>query len=248
VTFRHRLSTTLTVGLTTACAAASAPAPTLSPPEDVRPILDRSHLIARTDTLVLRTLDDSTGTVVEVFGVEPDAVTHSITAIAHGRVTQHVEVRLDTRSFALATVTDSIQEETVALNYLEGQVQGTRVVLDSKTGRRDSVRLALPLPTGTFDRRTLGLLLRLFPLSTGARFSFPMFDSWSQRVATVLVMVQDTVPFHVAKSTVAAHRLVVQGDLFLLPRVYYVTVESPRRILRIEQDRWTWELASWPKR
>lgn len=238
----------LLLGGVVACSTAPTPPPPAAwpPAGDVRPILDRSFLIGGTDTLVLREFDDSVGSVREVIVVDSEVVIDSIAALIRGRVTQQMALQLDVRSLALKSVTDSIQYEIVVLQYGEGQLRGTRVAVDS-AGRRDSVQLFMPLPPGTFDRRSLGLLLRLLPLNEGARYALPMFDSWSQRLTTVRVVVQDTVALRVGKSNVTAHAVLVQGNVFLLPRTYYVTVDPPRRLLRIEQGKFEWDLVNWRK-
>ena len=213
--------------------------PKANPPQaapTIGSMLIPAQLAVRTDTFIVRNQNDSVGTVLVVYVGGPDSIIDSIQALG-----QQAVVVFDLRSGTATTVTDSIREEIVHLRYSQNEMRGLRVAIN-KTGRRDSVNLFHQLPPGTLDRRSLALVLQLIPLKDGATWSFPMFDSWSQKVVSVWVAVEGPTWRRIKAGTIAVYRLDVRGHMFILPRVFYVTADSPRRILRMEQGTVSWEL------
>jgi hypothetical protein len=201
-------------------------------------MLEPAQLVGRTDTFLVRNKGDSVRTDVVVYIAGADSVIDSIKSLG-----QQAVVVFDLRSGANTTVNDSLGPEIIHLHYSGHEMHGLRVAIDS-TGHRDSMNLAYQLPPGTVDRRSLALLLQLVPLRNGTTFSISMFDSWSQSVVPVWVAVDGPTWRRVRAGTITVYRIDVRGNSYILPRVFYVTAEVPRRIILMEQSTTTWELVN----
>ena len=217
----------------------SPPAPnTPQATQDILSLLEPTQLVGRTDTFLVRNKGDSVRADVVVYIAGSDSVIDSIKSLG-----QQAVVVFDLHSRSNTTVTDSFGQEIVHLHYVGNEMRGLRVAIDS-TGHRDSVHLSDQLPPGTVDRRSLALVLQLVPLRDGATFSIPLFDSWSQHVVTAWVAVDGPTWRRVRAGTITVYRIDVRGDSYILPRVFYVTADVPRRIILMEMSTTSWELVN----
>jgi len=207
------------------------------------PTFERSQIVAHAETLALRVDGDSLGVMVLQLEVGRDSVRGAITPYYHDSMAQHVLMTFDPRSLRPVRVRDSSSLEVVDLRYSANRVSGTRIVWNP-AGAQDTLNLDVPIDSATLDRRSLLTVASWLPLAPGRVFGASIFDSWSRRVVPVRIAVGHESRITVPSGTFRAYRLDVTtlwatgpNHFGLFPTVLYVSVDSPRVLLRIERPR-----------
>jgi len=207
------------------------------------PSLDHAQVVAHAETLDVRVDGDSVGVVVLQLQVGEDSVRSSITSYYHDSISQYVVMTFDPRSLRPVHVRDSSAREVIDLRYSADRVSATRKVWNP-AGAQDTLNFDLPTDSATLDRRSLLTVASWLPLVPGHVFGLSVFDSWTRGVVPVRIAVGRESQITVRSRRFRAYRLDVTtppvarpNDFGLFPTVLYVSVDSPRVLLRIERPR-----------
>jgi hypothetical protein len=205
----------------------------LGPPQPLV-ALDPGQLVSHVDTLVLRAAGDSVAVSVVQLELSSDSIVGRIVESVHDTIVQHVVVTFDAHLRPVEVhASESYQ---VNLNYSVGRLRGI-IVAKSTSGMTDSVRIDMPIDSLTQDRRSLLFIAPSIPLAPGRVFTVPIFDSWYRRVVQLDIAVGKRTRITVPAGTFDAYRLDLTAYHGMFPQRIYVSVDSPRRVLRIERPR-----------
>ena len=195
--------------------------------------LDPAQIRTFAETLGVRRDKESGGTFVLQLNVARDSVTSAIVSSWHDSLAQHAVTVHDPGSLRPREVWDSNGSEQVHLVYAAARVRGTRVTLNAP-GPPDTVSFDLPTDPGAVDRRNLPLIVSQVALVPRTTAVIPVFDSWTLRTHSVRLDTGDRTNVAVPAGVVDAYRIDVTGDMWNLPQAWYLSADSPRRILRSE--------------
>ena len=179
----------------------------------------------------MRTDKESGGTFVLQLNVGRDSVTSAIVSWRHDTLAQHAVTVHDAVSLRPREVWDSTGREQVHLIYAARRVRGTRVT-PNPPGPPDTVTFDLPTDPGAVDRRSLPLIVSRLALVPRTTAVIPVFDSWTLRTHSVRLDTGDRTNVALPARVVDAYRIDVTGDMWNLPQAWYLSADSPRRILR----------------
>jgi hypothetical protein len=204
---------------------------------------DRSQLFPHTDTLARRFTEGVGDTVVFQLHLTDDSVLGTIDTFGHDSLSQHVVVTFDIHSLRPVRVRAFDKQEIVDLAYSADSVRGKRIV-SNPAGTQDTLVVIFGIDSGTLDRRSLLVVTPWLPLAPGRVFAIPVFDSWTQSVVPVRIAVGHESPITVPSGTFRAYRLDVttlratgRSAFGLFPTIIYVSVDSPRVLLRFDRPR-----------
>ena len=207
------------------------------------PRFDRSQLIDHAETLAVKVGTWPTGYTVHELHVDGDSILSTITGFYHDSATQQVALTFDIQSLRPRRVRTANSPEVVDLVYSVNRVEGTRVVW-SPMGKQDTFAVDMPLDSGSLDRRDLLAIVPWLPLAVGHTFAVSVFDSWTGRVRPVRIAVEKEVRLTVPAGTFRAYRVRLttppieyMDDQGLFPTVVFVSIDSPRAIVRMERPR-----------
>jgi len=205
------------------------------------PLFDRSQLVDHAETLAVHVGPWPTGYTVHQLHVDHDSILSTITAFSHDSVTQQVALTFDIQSLKPRRVRAANSLEVVDLVYSVNRVEGTRVVW-SPMGKRDTLAVEMPLDSAALDRRHLLAIVPWLPLAVGHVFTVSAYDSWIGRVRPVRIAVEKEARITVPVGTFRAYRIRLttppiefMDDQGLFPTILFVSIDSPRAILRIER-------------
>jgi len=207
-----------------------------TPTRDSQPLrlpvqLDPAQIRTSAETLAVRASKASDGTFVLELNVGHDSVTSAIVSSRHDTLAQHAVTLHDPVSLRPREVWDSTGSEQVHLVYAAGRVRGTRVT-PNPPGPPDTVSFDLPTDPGAVDRRNLPLIVSRLALVPRTTAVIPVFDSWTLRTHSVRLDTGDRTNVALPAGIVDAYRIDVTGDMWNLPQAWYLSADSPRRILR----------------
>ena len=193
--------------------------------------LDPAQMHTSAETLGVRTDKESGGTFVLQLNVGRDSVTSAIVSWRHDTLAQHAVTVHDAVSLRPREVWDATGSEQVHLVYAAGRVRGTRVT-PNPPGPPDTVTFDLPTDPGAVDRRNLPLIVSRLALVPRTTAVIQVFDSWTLRTHSVRLDTGDRTNVALPAGIVDAYRIDVTGDMWNLPQAWYLSADSPRRILR----------------
>jgi len=203
---------------------------------------DRSQFFPYTDTLTRRFTGGS-DTVVFQLHVTADSVLGTIDTFRHDSLSQHVVVTFDMHSLRPVRVSAFDKQEIVDLAYSADSVRGKRIVWNP-AGTQDTSAVIFGIDSVTVDRRSLLIITPWLPLAPGRVFAISVFDSWTKSVVPVRIAVGHESRITVPSGTFRAYRLDVtaprptgRSAFGLFPTIVYVSVDSPRVLLRFDRPR-----------
>lgn len=151
--------------------------------------------------------------------------------------TQGVELWFDAETFNPIETTGTAHRGEIAvriaLAYAPGRVHGTIEVQgpDTAAGQTRAVHpVDSALPAGTLDQNQLRYALLSAPLEVGQRLEVPIFDVTSAELERLALVVESLQTVEVPAGSFRALRVRMTGGN--LPMTWYVSTESPRRIVR----------------
>ncbi len=118
------------------------------------------------------------------------------------------------------------------LTYGGGRVQGRSQTPDPRAGRPRITDVDTTVAAGTTDINAFQPLVAALPLQDGASFSVAAFDASENAVKVLSVNVAGAADVSVGAGTFSVFRVEVSGSQ--QPLVFYVTRESPRRLVKLE--------------
>jgi len=204
-----------------------------SAPLRLRVQLDPAQIRTSAETLGVRRDKESGGTFVLRLNVRRDSVTSAIVSSWHDTLAQHAVTVHDPVSLRPREVWDSSGSEQVHLVYAARRVRGTRVT-PNPLGPPDTVSFDLPTDPGAVDRRNLPLIVSRLALVPRTTAVIPVFDSRTLRTHSVRLDTGDRTNVALPAGIVDAYRIDVTGDMWNLPQAWYLSADSPPRILRSE--------------
>ena len=193
--------------------------------------LDPAQIRTSAETLGVRRDKESGGRFLLQLNVRRDSVTSAIVSSWHDTLVQHAVTVHDAVSLRPREVWDSTGSEQVHLVYAAARVRGTRVT-PNPPGPPDTVSFDLPTDPGAVDRRNLPLIVSRLALVPRTTAVIPVFDSWTLRTHSVRLDTGDRTNVALPARVVDAYRIDVTGDMWNLPQAWYLSADSPRRILR----------------
>jgi thiol-disulfide isomerase/thioredoxin len=210
---------------------------------DPGPMVDAGQVRSAAETLAVRVAGESLGTFIPQLVVRNDSVFSTLTGVLHGSTVQRVVTIHDARSLRPREVWDSTNAEQVHLIYTAGRVRGAQV-RPRREGPPDTLLVNQFTDAGTIDRRNFMIVIPRLALTPGMSFTMPEFDSWTMRTYPVHLTVGQRAPVTLPAGSFDAYRLDITGDMWDMPQTWYLSAETPRRILRMEWPRGTvWDLA-----
>jgi len=122
------------------------------------------------------------------------------------------------------------QQSEIHLVYSGGRVKGNAVVPQGG-GTAKTIAVDTTVPAGAIDDNVISFIVNTLPLAEGKSFSLNVFSSGEgvTKVATFKVAGVENVT--VPAGTFSAYKLEISG--MQLPVVMHVSVDSPRRLLRV---------------
>jgi zinc protease len=206
-------------------------------PADLNPTggpvqLDRSQIVARSDSFQALVQGNAFGGQVTKAELSPDSIIYT-EATTIGAFQQRSTVVLNgdlTMRRTDQTGTVGNQQTHTQLAYSGGRVKGTAMSAQPG-GTPKSVAVDTTVPAGTMDDNALALLLPALPLQQGKTFNLNVFSSGEGVTKVVSVKVTGIEQVVVPAGTFAAFRLELSG--MQLPLVMHVSQEAPRRLVRI---------------
>ena len=210
-------------------------------PADLNPTggpvaFDRSQIVARRDTFEAVFQGNPFGgqsTNVQLGG--DSIVFTETTAIGPGpTVEQHTTAVLAAADLSMRRADQTghveAQQSQIHLTYANGRVKGSAVVPQG-AGTPKTIAVDTTVPAGAIDDNVLSVMVPALPLAEGKSFNLNVFSSGEgvTKVATIKVAGVENVT--VPAGTFSAYRLEISG--MQLPVVMHVSVESPRRLLRV---------------
>lgn len=158
------------------------------------------------------------------------------TVIAAFGLRQKTSVRLEPASLRVLSVerTGSVGGQTLEtrMDYRGERVRGRAQVPDPRTGTPKVVEVDTALAAGTLDVSAFQPLVAALPLSEGANFSLQVFEPAEKRTRTLSVKVAGVTDLTVPAGSFSAYKVEVSGTP--QPFVFYVSRETPRRLVKIE--------------
>ena len=205
------------------------------------PAFDRSQLADHAETFAVSVGGAAAGTVMLQQQVQDDSVRSTITTLYHDSVVEQVTLTFDNQSLMPRRVRATNSLEVVDLVYSRNRVTGTRMVW-TPVGKRDTLTVEMPFDSVALDRRHLLTIVPWLPLVVGHVFTVSVFDSWTGHLRAVRIAVEKESRVTVPAGTFRVYRLRLttppvgfMDDAGLFPTILFVTVGSPRTIVRIER-------------
>jgi zinc protease len=206
-------------------------------PADLKPTggpvqLDRSQIVARSDSFQALVQGNAFGGQVTKTELSPDSIVYTeATMIGAFQQRSTVVINGDlTMRRTEQTGTVGNQNTHTQLTYSGGRVKGT-AMSPQPGGTPKSVAVDTTIPAGTMDDNALALLLPALPLAQGKTFNLNVFSSGEGITKVVSVKVTGIEQVVVPAGTFAAFRLELSG--MQLPLVMHVSQDAPRRLVRI---------------
>jgi zinc protease len=211
-------------------------------PEDLRAAaapaaLDASQLVARRDSFQVTVQGNPFGYMTAQVDRADTAIIYSEeTQIPAVGLQQRTTVVLDPGSLAVRSVvqtgTGGGQAMETRLSYSGGRVSGRAQTPDPRAGAPKVVEVDTALAEGTTDVNAFQPLVAALALAQGASFTVPAFEASENAVRSMNVKVAALQDVTVPAGTFPAFRIEVSGAQ--QPFVFYVTTQSPRRLVKIE--------------
>lgn len=210
-------------------------------PEDLTPVaaeleFDRTQLVARRDSFQIVAQGTPLGHSVTAWSEAEDGPTYwEITAIPMMGMTQETNVKLDPATLAAVSVdiNGNFGGRTAEthLAYDNGHVTGSAQT-PKPTGEIATVDVDTTLATGFIDMNLVQPLLPALALADGASFTVSAFDASENRIKTITLKVTGTQDVTVPAGTFSTFRVEMTG--IEQGAVYFVTTDSPRRLVKTE--------------
>jgi zinc protease len=210
--------------LTGVAAATAAPA-----------ALDPGRLAAGRDSFAAHAGGNTIGTRIVSLRRAADSLLFTDTMTLGQTTTRQVVAVLDAATLAPRhidqTGASAGQQLEVHLSYDGGRVRGTAIVPGPR-GTSQTVTIDTTVAAGTYDGHVLAPLVAALPLAPGAPLSLPVFSMQARSVHVITVAVDSLETVTVPAGTFKVYRVRgVGGDSGL---VWYVTSDTPRRIVKTE--------------
>jgi zinc protease len=208
-------------------------------PADLNPTggpvaFDRSQIVARSDSFQALVQGNPFGSQVTTVVTSPDSIVFTEATTLGPMVQQRTTVVLSTADLGMRrtdqTGTIQGQQAEIHLVYANGRVKGSAIVPQAG-GTPKTVPVDTTVPAGAIDDNVISLIVTALPLAEGKSFSLNVFSSGEgvTKVATIKVAGVENVT--VPAGTFSAYKLEISG--MQLPVVMHVSVDSPRRLLRV---------------
>ncbi len=239
----RRFLSILPTTLAFACGVSRAESARMAPPTNERfPLRHSVSLVSHAETLALRAAADSGGRRQMALRVETsnDGVVGTIDVFSQDSLYQHITAVFDPHSLEPKQVSETRPHWQASLTYPGDRVHGT-VVRTSATGSPDTIRVERELAAADLDRRALLHVTPWLPLDEKHAFALRIYDVDLLYTYSVLVKTGGTARIVVPAGTFDAYRVEVisaRGMVIppsLIPTIVYVSADSLRRVLRVEQ-------------
>ncbi|MDH3458690.1 MAG: insulinase family protein, partial [Gemmatimonadota bacterium] len=198
--------------------------------------LDLSQIVSRRDSMQMSAQGMPVGYLVrEVTRANGSATYTEDMSIAAFGMTQNLELTLDLEPLEMGMVQQTVefrgQVAETHLQYGAGRVKGT-AQSPEPTGTIKTLEIDTTLVEGTVDDNTLTMLIPALPLAEGAAFTVNVFESSEGSAKPYTLTVLGTESVTVPAGTFDTFKVESSGGA--QPFVFYVTRETPRRLVKIE--------------
>ena len=198
---------------------------------------DPTQLLARRDSFQVMVQGSPFGHMTVQIDAADTALTYTEeTQIPAVGLAQRTTVVLDPRTLAVRSVeqtgSGAGQAMETHLRYVAGRVSGRAQTPDPRAGSPKVVDVDTVLAEGTTDINAFQPLVAALALAEGAEFAVKAFEAAENAVRSLSVKVTETADITVPAGTFSVFRVEVSGAA--QPFVFYVTRESPRRLVKIE--------------
>lgn len=212
-------------------------------PEDLAPktagpvAFDRAQLVSRRDSFQVSVQGNPFGYMTADLAVSADSAVYTEeTVIAAAGFRQRTVVRLDPATFATRTVDQTGggagQALEIHLVYQGGRVKGRAQIPVPGAAGPKVTNVDTALAQGTMDINAFQPLAVALPLAEGASLPVAAFEASENVTRTLTAKVSGTEDVSVPAGTYSAFRVEVTGGS--QPFVFYVSRETPRRLLKLE--------------
>lgn len=200
------------------------------------PELDRSQIVAHSDSFQVVVQGRPLGTMGTHWGVTADSIVYTeATQIGGGVVQQNTTVRFNPADLSVTTVdqtgSQNGQPAETHLVYGGGRVKG-RSVTPQQSGPSKTTDIDTALVAGTYDDNALNTIIPALPLAAGQTFNVSVFESGQNRSTVMQIKVSDGGAVTVPAGTFQTFRLEIAGGQ--VPIIMSVAKDTPRRIVKIE--------------
>jgi hypothetical protein len=196
--------------------------------------IDRSHLVARTDSFRILVQGNPFGTQVNTLHVGGDSAVYLEATNIGGFVRQDTRLVFAPQDFAVRELhqTGSFQGQQVEthLVYAGGRVTGT-AMSPQPGGAPKSLTVDTAVVAGTIDDNALSVLLPALALAPGATLSLSVFSGGDGALRTLTAKVADPESVTVPAGTFDAFRVDVTGGPQSI--TLWVSTAAPRRVVKI---------------
>jgi hypothetical protein len=198
--------------------------------------LDREQITARRDSFLVLVQGNPLGTFVNETVIDGDSVVYrEHLSLPVARWDQRATARMDRATLAMRDMVQTGQSAgqsgETRLTYSGGRVRGSVQV--PQPGGPRVTNIDTTIVEGTVDQTVLPLVVPGLPLEPNTSYSLNVFDAGAgsvrQVTATVLAVGNLTVPAGVFP----VFQVQVAGSSNAM--ILYITRETPRRVVRVEQ-------------
>ena len=208
----------------------------LAPKAPAAVVLDRTHLVSRSDSFNVMVQGQVFGAMVTNAVVTPDSVIYrERTAIAAAGMAQETTVQLDARSLAVTQVdqtgTAGGQKGEIHLTYAAGRVKGTSVT-PQPSGTPRSLTVDTTVAAGTYDDNAVQMILPALPLEAGKTLTLGVFSSGDGTAKVLTLKIGTPEQVTVPAGAFEAFPIEIAGGQ--APLVMYVTTAAPRRVVKVQ--------------
>jgi len=212
-------------------------------PEDLAPkaagplALDAAQLVSRRDSFQVSVQGNPFGYMTADLALSADSAAYvEETVIAAAGFRQRTVVRLDPATFATRSVeqtgSGAGQTMEIRLVYESGRVKGRAQTPVPGAAAPKVTEVDTALAEGAIDINAFQPLVAALPLAEGASITVGAFEASENATRTLTAKVTGTQDVTVPAGTYSAFRVEVSGGS--QPYVFYVSRETPRRLLKIE--------------
>ena len=198
--------------------------------------LDRDQLTARRDSFLVLVQGNPLGTFVNETVIDGDSVVYrEHLSLPVARWEQETVARLDRATLAMRDMVQTgqsgAQTGETRLTYAGGRVRGTVQIpqgTDTKVTAIDTVAVE-----GTVDQAVLPLVVPGLALAPNTAYTLNVFDAATASVRPVTATVLAVGNLSVPAGTFPVFQVQVTGSSNAM--VLYITRDTPRRVVRVEQ-------------
>lgn len=199
--------------------------------------LDGAQLVTRRDSFQVSVQGNALGYMTADLTVSADSAVYlEETVIAPVGYRQRTVVRMDPATFATRAVDQTGggagQTLEIHLVYQDGRVKGRAQTPVPRAAAPKVVDVDTALSQGTIDINAFQPLVVALPLAEGASIGVATFEASDNVTRALTAKVSGAQDVTVPAGTFSAFRVEVTGGL--QPYVFYLSRDTPRRLLKIE--------------